>query len=704
MSVRPSPAPEPQARVPRTLRAALAGHELPRWLREASGLSEGATVDELRLEQFEGRGAVSARRVERFFVALVASRPSDIRNVLVLDRPWPADLEPRLVPWPDRTRARLNESGLIDDRQALSRVTYGDLLAVPLLGVRTVFAFAVAAQDALDRAHGGVGAPQELVELARTTRAAQWARLISGEDPRFGDLLANRCGTLADWLEAATDSQARTDLEAWLGIALLLPEVWARIERIEQSPLDLALHVYVKALSGLEGERLHALLERLGLDGRPPRTLSGAANGSGVSRERIRQWQVRITDRLPSHPVYMPALDRALELLADTAPTSVDEGATLLQERGVSTVPFHPASVLAAARLCARRAGFEVELTPKGAQVVTEAMRSHAPHIVRLAAQRVRSFGAASIIELARAALGEGVHISEAEARQALACYSDAEFLDEDWFWFPGARQNGLSSLTRTILAVTSPLDIATVRTSVCRAFRRRRGALIPSETVMRLFYDADPHFTVDKQDRVQLVDQRDRSTELGKIERVLVDVFDSSRATVLTRASLRDACLARGMSTQQFNTSIMSSPLLSHPANDTWCLVGAHPSRREISALRHARAVTSHARRVRAHGWTSEGALWIAAIVPRKDAGAPVIHIPKSEAHHVAGRRFTAQTGDGSPAGKITVSAGGESWGYDRFLSLRNDESELLHIEFRLTDSKAVLTSRNLLSAHHQP
>jgi hypothetical protein len=51
----------------------------------------------------------------------------------------------------------------------------------------------------------------------------------------------------------------------------------------------------------------------------------------------------------------------------------------------------------------------------------------------------------------------------------------------------------------------------------------------------MRLFYDADPHFAVDELDRVRPVDKRSCRTEPGEIARLLVDVFRSSQATVLT-------------------------------------------------------------------------------------------------------------------------------------------------------------------------
>src|SRR5205807_2173541 len=97
----------------------------------------------------------------------------------------------------------------------------------------------------------------------------------------------------------------------WSGVVFALPEIVERVVRIEQSALDVALREYVARLSGVVDERLDAVLGRLGLDGGPPRSLPKAVNGAKVGPERIRQLQLRVLERLPSHPVYLPALDRA---------------------------------------------------------------------------------------------------------------------------------------------------------------------------------------------------------------------------------------------------------------------------------------------------------------------------------------------------------------------------------------------------------
>jgi hypothetical protein len=366
--------------------------------------------------------------------------------------------------------------------------------------------------------------------------------------------------------------------------------IFARVALIEQSPLDVAMGEYVKALSGLEGEHLKALLGRLGLDGEPPRSLPKAVNGAEISSERLRQLQVRVGDRLPSHPVYMPALDRALELLADAGPAAVEESSASLVRRGISTIPFHPASVLAAAQLCGRPATFDLVDTRNGTRVVSGTMRPYVAQIVHMASARARLFGAVSVAELASVAVDQGFDLSEAQAREVLALYCDVEFLDDDWFWLPDADQSRFCTLSCAILAVASQLDAATIRAGVCRSFPREQDVLIPPVSVMEAFYRVHPSFEVDAHGGVRRLGKFDARTQLSKVDQVFVDVLQSSESGVVERGSLRDGCLARGMTLRKFQFEVISSAVLNHPARDTWCLVGTRVSPETVAAMRDAK------------------------------------------------------------------------------------------------------------------
>jgi hypothetical protein len=217
-------------------------------------------------------------------------------------------------------------------------------------------------------------------------------------------------------------------------------------------------------------------------------------------------------------------------------------------------------------------------------------MHPHDSQIVRIASRRAASFGAASLTEVAASASDRALHVSGADARAALAHSSTAEFLDDDWFWLPGADRNRLWTLSRRILAVASPLDVATIWAGVCRTYSRRQAAFVPPAEVMGAFYAAHSGFAVDAPGRVRSSKELEYRTELGRSDRIFVDVLRSSWTGVLDPASFRDACFACGMAPRTFVVRSVRSAVLDHPATDIWCLRGTRVSALTGAALRHAR------------------------------------------------------------------------------------------------------------------
>lgn len=636
-------------------------------------------------------------RLELYLCRLLESRRLDVHDRRVFDRPWPLGLDPQLVPWGRRTRNCLERSGLIQDPFRLAQVTYGELFATPQMGAKSILEFAVTTEAAIDQAGSGLKLPSGLLELTRAGSQAPWASLISDEDPRFGDVLSGGSGTLAERLAEIDASGDAATAEGGVALVSVLPEILARVERIEQAPLDVALRDYVSKLGDFNGPRLDALLGRLGLDGQPPRTLQEIATTLGVTRERVRQLQKRLLERVPSHPVFMPALDRALHVVSEAAPDSADEVARRLQQAGISRGPFHPASVLAAAQLCGRSSTFEIERTPKkGERVVTTPMLASASRIILVASRQSDSFGASNVAEVASALDGRdgGAACSEDQAREVIRHYSNAHFLSDDWFWVPNRSygRNRLYNVTRRILSVASPLDIGTIRDGARRSYRFREVALIPPRSVMKAFFHAHPAFVLDSDDRVRPVEPLDYRTELGKTEQIFVDVLRSSPTGVLDRTSFEEACEARGMNMNTFSVYSTYSPILEHLGTDIWALRGIEVHPAAVDALRQANAARPRERVVEDYGWSRDGVLWVAASLPKRQSSL-VIGIPSSIRHYVADRRFEAQGEDGSTAGTIAVNDDGTSWGYGPFLARRGaDEGDILVIEFDLTTEEVTL------------
>jgi hypothetical protein len=562
--------------LPRTLRAAFASRALPDGLRTRAGLPVGACVNDLRPEAVRPGFAVGNDRLLRLaFCELLAGAWQQLRDTRVLDRPWPASLDPRSVDWPLRVRRCLVSSGLIDDREWFAEVTYGRLSALTAIGTRSVFDFAVTAESAVDRAYNGYEAPPELVELARRAAESVWAGRVGGEDPRFRDLLGGDKQTLAVRLNAALGPEPYRAGD-WFGLVRALPAVVERVDEIDRSPLDLAMREYVEALHGLDGASLEALLARLGLDGQSPRPLTVAAKGTGLSRERLRQLQTRLQARRPTHAVHMPALDRALELLVDAAPCPADEGAELLYQSGIATVSFRPESVLKAAELCGREAAFQLEQSPRGARIVIDPRPPYRGPLVRLAMLRATAFGAARLAELVQALGVQGIEVSDNRARDLLEHHAEAEFLDDDWLWLPNKSRSRLVTLTHRMLAAASPLQVETLRGGILRSYPRRDAVYLPPRTVLSALYEAHPEFSTDRQGRVRVAAHTPNGNALTNPERILLDVFEAAPRIVLDRASLRDACLAKGMNEHTFRRLMARTALLDSPAPNRWRLRGA--------------------------------------------------------------------------------------------------------------------------------
>src|SRR5262249_58191172 len=115
--------------------------------------------------------------------------------------------------------------------------------------------------------------------------------------------------------------------------------------------------------------------------------------------------------------VYLPALDGALELVGTLVPVRAEEAADAVCASGVSTVAFHPASLVAAARLCGRSVSFAIEGARDGDWVVEASAADNRRAHDQLAAQCAQRFGAVSLGRFLATAEAGGVVLPAGQAR-----------------------------------------------------------------------------------------------------------------------------------------------------------------------------------------------------------------------------------------------------------------------------------------------
>jgi hypothetical protein len=643
--------------------------------------------------------------VQKFLINVVAMRRAAVSELRVFARPWPPALDPSLLSWSNRTRNCLQRAGLLGDVTRLSAISYGDLFSIPALGAVSALDFACVAEAAFAPSHQfvteGTAVSEDPATLLLEAIDAPWATQISSQDPRFSDLVATGQFTVFERLEQLTTEPEDPPL-AEMQLASSLYGLRERRLRIASLSLEAALSDFVEKVTGYEGARLGALLRRLGCDGQEPATLEEAASVLGITRERMRQLHKRFTDRLPNHSVFMPQLDAAIDALREVAPLSVDRAAALMKTKNISTESFHPRSLLLAAEFCGRAPGFEIENSIGAPRVIVEQRRELERAAFSVACRQAEASGATNVQDVAAELASRGYTDVDPEVlRRFLAHCTDVEFLGSDWLWHKAGipDRNRLRNVTRKMLSVTSPINVAELREGVHRHYkiRRTRGIsswplVTPPRAILQEFYQIHPEFSIDMEGMVGSVDKLEYASELNSTERVLFEALRSSPACLLDRSSLARTCYDVGMNPNTFSQYLTSSPVIAHVGTDMWSLRGTKVDPAAVEALREANATRPNEKRIIDHGWTERGELWLAARLP-EDPSHIVLGIPSAIRRYVAGREFPASDENGVGAGTVRVNEEGTSYGYSPFLIRRGaDSDDILFITFRLVPGSASL------------
>jgi len=696
--------------LPQSLRDAWQAEPLPRWMGAELKLDDGSTAAALDQSVWARSEASTVNdRQRNFLLNLVTARRSEIGSLRVFTQPLPYWLDVKALPFSTRTRNCLINGNLLGGAERISSLTFTNLFDIPSMGVVSVLEFACLVEAALERTTTAAPEPRHALtndELLGIV-TEPWVEQVGPADPRFSDLIPPRPqATVLEMLDALT-SGPDSDAQALAQLAQAVPELRSRLEHVAALPLEAQLEDFLRALSRLEGVRLRALIDRLGWGGTAPITLEEAGERLGITRERVRQLQEKLTNRLNaiSFPAYMPKLDEALQLLAAASPLNVETAATLLKQKGVASVSFHPACVIAAAIACGRKPPIKLQTVKKRAIVAASEIQ-HADAILSVAYRQAHASGASNVGEVAAEMAAKQMPADDGEVRHALRELSEVEFLGEEWFCHrpTNPERDRLRNVTRKMLSVASPIELATIREGLRREYRYRghRGVkswslLVPPRWVLLAYYEAHPEFAIDQNNMLMPVDPLDYRVELALNDAILVDVLRSSPACVLDRASLAAECARRSMNMNTFSLYLTYSPVIMHIGTDVWSLRGVRVDPAAVEAVRSANALRQKEKRVLDHGWTANGELWLAARLPAAHAGNLVVGIPGAIQHYLSRRQFDAIDEDGVKHGSVRINDEGSSYGFAPFLRQRGaDEGDIMIIEFNLSDETALLRLGN--------
>lgn len=418
--------------------------------------------------------------------------------------------------------------------------------------------------------------PRPPVELSGSL--PEWAVKVHGGDPRFADLLpdglsvaelaANPCdGMPANVSDALFERIARLD---GLAVEELMGHYLVQLRRgtlTRQGPEP--------------DERWHrALVARLGIGGPPPCTLEQAGALVDCTRERVRQVEAKLLAARPDRPVRLPALERAIALVAASTPIQEPEVGPLLGRAGLAAPTMTLASLLAAAdfgrlnlRVCAPNG-----LSVSEGWVVTD-LTAAVIRSARVAARQTSTYGLTTIARVTRA-LSDDCAVKSDHVERVLRSDPSVHFTSDGWLWVErpknrSGNSNSLRHAARAILSVNTPQTINSIHEGFKRWQKFRQRDIVPTRVAVGEFLALHPEFAVEGK-TVQAVESLDYHDVLGPVAAQVVDVLKSSPYRVMDRASLMDAVVRAGVSAATINVWTTYAEWIEHFAPNMWGLRGA--------------------------------------------------------------------------------------------------------------------------------
>ena len=711
--------------LPQTLRAALAVYALPTWVARDLSLPDGATAAQLTGDF--GCIAGAEDRIRHFVRAYVAQRMDEVREMKCFGHAFPAGFRLSLVPFGTRSQNAIERSGIAENPAKLFDATYGDLLRISGLGVATLLEIVALTECVVARFSGAVeacntkpvasaaGHPFLPATFPSTWRAdcerllaKEWVDKISSQDPRFAEIVPAGPGTVEERLLAVLGDPIEAVLKA-SALVEALSAIEERVALIESLTLEESLVDYLAAAWGYQQDRVNLLGMRLGWLGTPPRILQRCGDHFGITRERVRQLEKKMRDAMPKHPIFLPRLDDALEVIEAATPLDARDAETLLIQKGICKRSFSIDSLLASASDFGRQT--TASLTELNGQrcVSTTSQDAAIGVFVRKARAIASANGVASVYQLIEnSPAGATTQTTEATPytdegwiRQTLSAWPACKFVNEDWFSFydlPPGRNRVLNILDR-MLAVSPRLRIADVKEGVRRQMRYRSIAhrssvelVVPPTAVLEAYLQGHPDYQV-HDGYVEAKVLRRVDEQLAEAERAMYEVFEEAGGGVLDRRSFVEGCIRKGINQNTVSVYSTYSPIIEHLGVDLWKLRGRDVDPAMVEAVRQSNQERSRERRCIHFGWTSRGTLSVAWVIPWRFSSL-ALGIPGAIARYLCGQTFEAfNSATDKPCGKVVVPEEGTSYGYSPFLRhVAAEAGDVLVADFDFASSKVWL------------
>jgi hypothetical protein len=623
---------------------------------------------------------------------------ADIAGLPVVGLPVPTGLTLHDLPFTVRTVNGLGGPSKLDSVAEAASLTVAEFMSIRNLGVVSLLDFGCTTEAALTIAapdRTGSPAVPPINHVWRKYNDELWVGRIYSRDPRFKELLGGRLDLPLYRLPTALTAPRVAAAEA------ALEEARPVVEAISKSRLGSQLVDYFRALMGVRrfAKTGPALIARFGLSGEAPCTLQEAGDLSGLTRERIRQLERRYL-KLQSQALqrpFMPALEKALELLAEWAPVSASVAEHRLTRARVTSSRFAIESVLSAAEFL----GFTPPVTlleTAGGNIVVSAIAPGQKTLVRRAVLRIQSRarrGIANVSEV-EADLGGPAQVGAGLVGSVITVLAGIHRQGE-WFWDleSGADgRNKIVNLTNKMLSVNSPMSLQTLREGMRRHERGRDRSSPPPLAILEAFYHSRPEYVVDPQGRISMATALPSWSHVSAAERQMIQILRRAPDALMDRNSLVEACYEDGMNLATVTQFTSYNPCLERIAPNVWAPRGTNVSPAVVAEFRRLHGWRNAPANDMETGWDTEGHPWWAFEVTASLLAASGASTIPSSIRPVLGRGYECFTEGGEPCG--VLHANGDSpfvWGWSRFFSVASvDAGDYVRATFDIGNRKAVL------------
>ena len=658
--------------VPALYRRTWPDEPLPKAVLAEAGLPHHTTVGRLGAPIWEEADHPEALQTLASYVdTLIKARlyfrgDPDLADRPILGSVWNTAVDPRELPFAERTRDVLERAGRLEDTKWLSAVTASEFLSLPGAETETLLDFAAVAEAHEATVHPSEVAAEDAWQELGKLRADYPIDSISPSDPRLRAL-----GLVGPSVAEALARELRN--EARRSFPLQSGEARARVAAVRSTLRELEAEKLEEALlrlarTSLSARQVEAITMRLGWDGLGGATLREAGEVVGVTRERIRQIQKSLKESLET-VTYVPALDRAVAALDRAADTFEPDAASLLRREGITSDGFLPAGVVSAAKMLGRPYRFEVGPDKisvrlpgdKKAKIFDRALKSlsNVNHI-------------ASVPELLARIREAEEGFSLETVRVFLERTPNAVWLDDahGWFWVRQAEgRNRIVGHIRKMLAVAGSLPIETLRDGILR-HHRTRSTILPRNVLTGLCRAAGFRVcdgAVSASERIEV------GEVLGANETTLFGVM-KDHVGVMHGADLEGECLKRGVNRHSLWVYLTHSPVLERVAPSVYALRGVRIDPAEVARLAGREIRTEPA--LRYDGRTRDGTLWLGYSVKRNLLASGVVTVPARVRDMIGERRLELFTVDGASVGTFVVGNTGNAWGLTPFIGRRGVEA----------------------------